>query len=314
VIHAAGVLTAEPLAQLDPDSVQAVLHPKVGGAWVLHMLTRERSLDWLVLFSSGASVWGSVGFGHYAAANHFLDTLAHFRRLSGLPAVTINWGWWTGEGLAAAGEALFRQSGLAAMSPSEALGELEQAIASGAIQETVAAVDWGVFKPIYEAKRRRPLLDEVTVDAVPPDQEQASSGGRLVGLLQRLPAGERLERLRQHVAEEVAQILGFDSPDAVDPRKGFFKLGMDSMLTVQFRNRLEASLGRPLPSTVAFEYPTVDAMSDYLLHVVLAAELGAAAAATVRPAAEITPVPAPGDDLSEEELTALLAEKLRGKR
>jgi hypothetical protein len=86
------------------------------------------------------------------------------------------------------------------------------------------------------------------------------------------------------------------------------------MLTVQFRNRLEARLGQPLPSTVAFEYPTVEAMSDYLLHVVLAAKLGATAAAMVRPAAEITPVPAPADDLSEEELTALLAEKLRGKR
>ncbi|WP_163787664.1 SDR family NAD(P)-dependent oxidoreductase, partial [Myxococcus vastator] len=90
VVHAAGVSTHARLRELDASALDAVLAPKVEGAWHLHALTREVSLDFFVLFSSISAVWGSVGSGHYAAGNAFLDALAQHRRALGLPATSIN--------------------------------------------------------------------------------------------------------------------------------------------------------------------------------------------------------------------------------
>ena len=115
--------------------------------------------------------------------------------------------------------------------------------------------------------------------------------------------------LAAHIASVVAAILGFDSGGAIARRLGFFKMGMDSMMTMQLRTRLERTLGRKLPPTVAFEYPTVDGLAAYLVGEMFSSE------------AEPTPVPTsaredPGEseDLSEEELTVLLAQRLRDAR
>ena len=94
IIHAAGVTTQESIAQMGLESLESVLRPKVAGAWLLHQMTerKEKALDFFVMFSSIASVWGSKGQAHYAAANAFLDALAHYRCSLGLPALAINWG------------------------------------------------------------------------------------------------------------------------------------------------------------------------------------------------------------------------------
>jgi NAD(P)-dependent dehydrogenase (short-subunit alcohol dehydrogenase family) len=307
VVHAAGVLFTDPVASMEPERFEEMLRPKVTGAWTLHELTRNQPLDFFVLFSSGASVWGSKGLGHYAAANHFLDALAHSRRAIGLPALSINWGWCAGGGMETPEiEAFFRRIGLAAMSPEQSLSALGRVLREGSVQEAVAAVDWEVFKPIYEVKRRRPLLEEIRTGA---STGAAPAAESLASQLQALAPEERRRRLRQQVAREVARILGFDSAEAVDPRQGFFKLGMDSILSVQLRSRLEVALGRSLPPTVAFEYPTVEALGDYLLQLTSPTPSSPpGAAATLPPSA-----PSLRDDLSEDELEALLAQKLQRK-
>ena len=94
VVHAAGVLHDGVLAQQDWNSFRAVMGAKAGGAWLLHRLTRDADLDFFVLFSSVASLLGSPGQANYAAANAFLDTLAHYRRRRRLCGTSINWGAW----------------------------------------------------------------------------------------------------------------------------------------------------------------------------------------------------------------------------
>ncbi len=117
VIHAAGVVNFHPLAGMDTNVLRASLRPKIGGAWALHELTKNKSLDFFAAFSSGASVWSAKGLAHYAAANQFLDCLAHHRRALGLPALTINWGWWAGGGTSAEWEKYFAQVGLERFPP-----------------------------------------------------------------------------------------------------------------------------------------------------------------------------------------------------
>src|SRR4029077_10295715 len=100
VVHAAGVLQDRLLVQLDAAAMTAVFRPKATGTWLLHRLLHDDPLDFFVLFSSAGSVLGQPGQGNYAAANAFLDALAHHRRAQGQPALSINWGAWAGKGFA----------------------------------------------------------------------------------------------------------------------------------------------------------------------------------------------------------------------
>ena len=86
IIHAAGVLDDGILRDQRWERFAPVLAPKVAGAWNLHLATRHVPLDFFVLFSSTAAVLGHAGQANHAAANAFLDSLAHARRAAGLPA------------------------------------------------------------------------------------------------------------------------------------------------------------------------------------------------------------------------------------
>jgi microcystin synthetase protein McyG len=311
VIHAAGVASEMPLVSLDAAEFDAVLRPKVRGGWVLHEVTRNLQLDFFVCFSSAAAVWGSRGLAHYAAANHFLDALAHHRRGLGLPGLSINWGWWESRGIITAEmERFFAQSGLRVMSPQRALDVLGGLLESTAAQHTVANVDWGAFKTLYGARGHRFLLDDLAPAATSVKAVAADRTGDLRRRLEAASPGTRREVAVTSIRAEVAKILGMPDPTAIEPRQGFFKMGMDSILTVQLRNQLEAALGRSLPSTVAFEYPTVEALSEFVLQLVAPSEGSATSHAAPRPE---TAGDALREDLSEEELAALLAERLRRK-
>jgi myxalamid-type polyketide synthase MxaE and MxaD len=201
---------------------------------------------------------------------------------------------------------LFAGVGLQAMPAAAALAVLETLLASKATQKTVAAVDWSIFKPVYEARCRRPLLDEVGA-AEPPGIAPPPTAPLLRAL-----EGAGAERARPillaAVRAEVARVLGLDAADAVPASQGFFRMGMNSLMTVELRSRLEALLGRRLPPTVAFEYPTVESLTTYLVGEVLGipspvrgpVEAGA-------PAPDSTP----DASLSEDELAALLVAKLK---
>ncbi|MCC6456106.1 MAG: type I polyketide synthase [Caldilineaceae bacterium] len=262
IVHAAGTVSMHPLQELDEQELQAILRPKVVGGWLLHKLSQTQPLDFFVLFSSGAAIWGSAGMGHYAAANHFLDALAHYRHASGLPALSINWGWWREGGMATAEiEQSFTAIGVQPMPTTETLALLGQLLGEGVVQKIVAAVDWQLFKPVYEAKRRRPLLAQIA------DQRETAAQSQTSPLLERLMEAapvERWEMLLAHVCAETATVLGHEDASALNLHQGFFKMGMNSLMTVQLRSRLEISLNCSLPATLAFEYPTIQSLTSFL--------------------------------------------------
>jgi acyl carrier protein len=182
---------------------------------------------------------------------------------------------------------------------------------TGAIQKTVAAVEWRVFKPIYEARQRRPLLDQIEAQ---PKTEAAAAPVETLNFVQQLQGTApeaQLALLLAHVRDQVAGVLGFEQPELLDLRQGFFKLGMDSMTTVQLRSRLQTSLGCSLPPTVAFEYSTVEALTGYLAKDVLALSTDPQPASP-----EAVETQAHSEDkatlasLSDDELVALLDREL----
>jgi polyketide synthase 12 len=258
-----------------------VLDPKVRGAWNLHRLTTGLDLDFFVLFSSAASLFGSAGQATYTAANAFLDGLAHYRRRRGQPALAVNWGPVARIGLAATPERGGRLAaeGLLSLTPEEVPSLLAAALGLGAAQ--VGAVHLG---PALS----HPLLSAL---APAPGDGEASAAGSF----------RTRELLTAHLVEQVAKVLRCPASSiAVDtPWKS---LGIDSLLAIQLAKRLGASLGLPLSVTGFWTYPTVEQYRDYLAEK-LGIEVGSTPAPTVQPAGRDA-----SDEAALEEIESLTDE------
>ncbi|MHB1132627.1 MAG: type I polyketide synthase [Chloroflexota bacterium] len=325
VVHAAAGLSSWQLSEMTLAALEDAQHAKVLGTWVLHELTKGLDLDFFVAFSSTTALWGSRSLGHYAAASQFLDTFAHFRRAQGLPTLSINWGVWDEMRVASAQErGVVAQFGLTAMRSAEALDALAAVLGNAEVsQVAIAAVNWSALKPAYEAKRQRPLLAHVGA-AQPAPSKPVEAGSNLLKQLRAVNDDERHHLLLARVRWQVAKVLGRDPSRPIDDRQGLFEMGLDSLMSVDLKGRLEADFACSLPSTLTFNYPTVEALARYLRAEVLDASSSrsAASAVTVAPpsgqsAAVVRPQAAPSvepEALSEDELASLLARKLEQMR
>jgi thioester reductase-like protein len=258
IIHAAGTTHFKLLQDLTPEAMNDVLRPKVQGGWVLHQLTRSLDLDFFVCFSSITATFGSKGQAHYAAANHFLDGLAHHRRHLGLPALSINWSFWEGAGMAAAElqTTALKQLGLEALSAASAIAAFNHFLGSDCTQVTVGNVDWQTFKNVFELQGKRSLLSELgqtSPETSPPDLRQK---------IESAPDSERYSLLLDALRTEVAQVLKL--AELPDPQRGLFELGMDSLMAVVLVNSIRSQLQTDLPIADLMEAPTIAAIAQIL--------------------------------------------------
>ncbi|MEY7974351.1 beta-ketoacyl reductase, partial [Saccharomonospora xinjiangensis] len=271
VVHAAGVSHSAPLADCDPAEFAAVISAKAEGARVLDELLGDRPLDAFVLFSSGASVWGSSGAGAYAAGNAALDAMADARRARGLPATSIAWGSWAGGGMVDDTEGDWQLLGVRPMEPDIAMTAMWQAVEHGEVMLTVTDIDWERFAPAFTLARPRPLLDDLPeVRAVLAREradvpEASTTRDTLAATLRARTPGERHTMLVRLARTEVAGALGLDGPESVSLGREFKELGLDSLTALALRNRLSAATGLRLPATLVFDHPTVTALVEHLL-------------------------------------------------
>ncbi|WP_143670358.1 type I polyketide synthase, partial [Streptomyces antimycoticus] len=294
VVHTAGVLDDGVLDTLTPERAEGVLRPKVDAALHLHELTRDRELSAFVLFSSFAGTLGGPGQGSYAAANAFLDALAHARRAQGLPATSVAWGAWSGGGLVdEAVEARLRATGMPAMAPDPAIGALQRALDVGDTHVAVADIEWDRLIAATPSLDGAAVLGELP-DARRTDTADATTADADTPLAQRL-AGlspqEAEDVLADLVSTEVAAALGYPDTTAVESGRAFRELGFDSLTAVDLRNRLNAATGLRLPVTLVFDYPTVTALTRFLL-----AESGAGGTDATAPAGPVPATVAVDDD------------------
>ncbi|WP_445037383.1 type I polyketide synthase, partial [Streptomyces hayashii] len=331
VIHTAGVLDDGVLDALTPERLADVLAAKAVGAWQLHELTRDLDLSAFVLFSSLSGSVGGAGQANYAAANAYLDALAHHRHGLGLPATSLAWGPWAGAGMAADGdtaEARLRRSGLTPLTPETAVEALRLAVSGGNPTTVVADVDWARFAPGLALARPAPLLTGIpaavrALDDVHDheDRRPRAEGGALGERLAGLSAAEGAALLLDLVREQAALALGHGSASAVAETRPFNELGMDSLTAVELRNRLGSLTGLGLPSTLVYDYPTPLALADRLYELygsLGGADAGTEAARAVSSSAAVAvdePVAIvgigcrfPGGVTSPEDLWLLLAE------
>ncbi|MEU9015395.1 type I polyketide synthase, partial [Streptomyces sp. NPDC048479] len=281
VVHTAGVLDDGIIDSLTPERLDTVLRPKADAALHLHELTRDLGLSAFVLFSSAAGVFGAPGQGNYAAANSFLDALAQHRRAQGIPGQSLAWGLWEdADGMAGALDRAdldrMKRGGVQGLTADEGLALLDLADALGAAddeQDTVGrgllvpmrlalpVVDRGAdVAPLLRGLVRSPARRAASGAAGRPATDLSALEHRLIGL----DAPERERLLLDLVRRHVADVLGHGSPDAVDPEHAFSELGFDSLTAVELRNRLGAAVGRRLPATLIFDYPTSAALARHL--------------------------------------------------
>ncbi|WP_433281410.1 SDR family NAD(P)-dependent oxidoreductase [Micromonospora sp. CA-244673] len=263
VFHAAGVLDDAALHSLTDRQIRDVLRPKVDGAWHLHRATQGLDLAAFVLYSSVAGILGGPGQAHYAAANTFLDALAHHRRAAGLPATALAWGYWaeTSAMTGTLGEVDRARiaRGMRPMATELALDLLDAAL-PGDKQPVIvpAALDLAALRAHADDPGLPPLLRSLLpaarprVAAPPPD---------LTGLAE----AERRRVLTGLVRGHVAAVLGHADADQVAPDRAFRTLGFDSLTAVELRNRLAAATGLRLPAALVFDHPTVSALVEHLV-------------------------------------------------
>jgi acyl carrier protein len=315
VMHAAAALSSAPVTALAPQQVSAMLRPKIDGTLLIERLTASLPLDFVVLFSSTTALLGASGLAHYAAANLFLDATARAADQSSRRVLSVNWGTWEAMRLASQeSQRSFREGGLQPMPAGEALDALGRLLAGTQAQACVARIDWSVLKPLHEARRARPFLSRLGVSPASKAAAPVASPAA-TGLLERiagLPQAQREEMLIEFVSREVAHVLALDAGQHVPLDTGLFDMGMDSLMSVELKRRLERGAGQALPSTLTFNYPNVGALAGFL-ESRLAPAAASVPAAQPRAAAMASPSFDEGDDLdalTDDELEARLLARL----
>jgi acyl carrier protein len=231
---------------------------------------------------------GSSGQSNHAAANTFMDALAHERRARGWPALSINWGVWSDVGSAAERQAgdRVKQVGVGTISPARGLQVLRALLGSARVQAAVLPIDWDEYKRQFRGdvpawlsevtRQRRAVAGTGAHASETPTPGAMSLHSRLADI----PASQKLEAVEAHITTQVAAVIGLDPGKPLDPQRPLNEIGLDSLMAVELRNRLTASLDleRGLPATLVFDYPTISAIAQYVLADVL--QVAAATAET----------------------------------
>jgi NADP-dependent 3-hydroxy acid dehydrogenase YdfG/acyl carrier protein len=265
IIHAAGTSAHTLIRDINYSDLKALTAPKIIGAWNLHQLTKDMQLDFFVNYSSISSVWGSAGQAHYGVANHFLDTLTLYRRSKGLPATTLNWGAWEGGGMVDKKnmEELLKR-GITPLSPQQGIAALENVMSNNSYS-VVANVNWNQFKPLYQLTAQRLLLDDIKVELQNTVTSETAKKTTILSQLDAVAREEKITILSSYLQNALANILELNDTNLPSLEKGFFDMGIDSLMAVQLKSLLEVSLNIILPVTIIFEYSTVSSLTNYLL-------------------------------------------------
>ena len=267
VIHSVGVLSDGALTNQSWARFEQVLWPKILAAWHLHRATEHRDLDLFILFSSRVGVMGNPGQANHAAANAFLDQLAGHRRAMGLPGQAIAWGAWSEIGEAAEQKDRIERQRSALggrwFTPQQGLKAMERLVRQDVATSVVMSMDWTVFEEAVG--ERPPFLEDLLSADAESDDGRATSSADVATRLRETPVSERGSLLVSFLQGEVQAVLRL--PSTPDPSVGFFDLGMDSLMAVELRNRLNRAFAGDYTAsnTVVFDYPDIASLARHLV-------------------------------------------------
>ncbi len=296
VIHTAGTLDDTTLTSLTPDRLHPVLAPKIDAAWNLHHATQHLNLTAFILYSSAAGTLGNPGQANYAAANTYLDALAHHRHHHGQPATSLAWGYWkhtTNLTHHLTQNEIHKVThGTHPLETDHALHLLDTALTTPHPHHLCLPLNPTTL-------RTTPHLPPLLRDLVPTGRRTAATSPSAGGsaLAERLAAlsepAEKQRLVLDLVCTHVAAVLGHARPETVDPQRPFKDLGFDSLTAVELRNRLTSATTLRLPATLIFDHPSPEALTSRILEELVPSS----ASSSLRVIAEL--------DTLESELTRL---------
>jgi NAD(P)-dependent dehydrogenase (short-subunit alcohol dehydrogenase family)/acyl carrier protein len=266
IVHAAMVLDDRTALELDDERFRRVMAPKVLGAWNLHSLTLGQPLDFFVLYSSAAALLGSPGQGNYAAANTFLDALAHYRRSQGLCGLSINWGLFANAGIISERQSISNRlshRGIHGFEPIQGFEIMGRLIAEEAVQVGVLKLAVHQWLEYYPSAAMDPFLSELRKE----DNRTRHSthhDTHFQNVLKESEPNDRIVLLEQHIHSQIARVTHEDGSQ-IDRLMTFTHLGMDSLMLLELRNRLESDLGIGLAVTTLFAHPTIASLAEHLI-------------------------------------------------
>jgi aryl carrier-like protein len=308
VVHAAGTFDAEMIVNASWARFGRVLAPKTLGGWNMHRATRGLPLDFFVLFSSAAAICWQIGAASYASANTSLDALAHYRHGLGLPATAINWGLWWRSGIDAfIGTKQAVRSGIRPMLEQECLKAFERIAGIEKPQYAAMDIDWTRFRE--SSSQRLAFYTEVleersTLDAT---HTTVQSAKNVLDIILAKPQAERELAVRECLAREAAMVLQLPHRE-LDVDRPLVDFGLDSLMAVQLRNRIERALGVAI---------SVGRILDDASAAGLAAEVATQLASGTRPDGTLLPLKEAStvsvDNLTDDEVESMLASLLAAR-
>jgi acyl transferase domain-containing protein/acyl carrier protein len=321
IFHAAGM--AELSETRNAADLAAAFHAKLGGTLAFDRASSAAPLDFFVCFSSIAAIIGDPTWPRrragYAAANAAMDAIVAGRRARGLPGLSIDWGLWGGRDQSSLQPLIM--SGLDVMPLEAGFDALWRLLGEGGSrvdrQPVVAALDVRKLADALGLRGRKALLsafDGTTADATP------AIASPIADEIRRSAPHERERLLVAAVARDVRAELQLTDDDRLDFDRGFFDLGMDSLMTIALKTRLERTFGLNMPSTLTLEYPSVSALCTYLTGVLSGEPAGAPASAPQfearfggahQPAAGSREPDATLADVDDRDVASALAAELR---
>jgi acyl transferase domain-containing protein/NADPH:quinone reductase-like Zn-dependent oxidoreductase/acyl carrier protein len=299
VLHAAGITDDRTLRQLKWEQFTAVFAAKVRGSWNLHRALLPDELDFFVLFSSAASVMGGAGQANYAAANAFLDGLAHYRRHLGLPALSVNWGPWADVGMAALDDnrgARLSDRGLESIPVREGTELLDVLLQQRPAAIAVMPIVWSRWAENFPEALGSPFLSELSSEWSGIATAHASQNGIRQSLLACGSRAAALELLHGYLRTAAAKILRVPE-ERLGLKMSLVRFGLDSLMAVELKNRIESDMAVNLPAARLLQGPSVAELAEWL-------------AAEVSVTGSATEIPTLVDTLSDDEVSVMLEQLL----
>ncbi len=279
IIHAAGMIDDGAINQLNRQRFKKVMAPKVQGAWNLHEASKSLDLDFFVMYSSISSLLGTPGQGNYAAANMFMDSLAHYRHALGLPAISINWGAWERVGMAAKlSDAVMRQRelrGALSIDPESGMEILARLLTLDTPQMAVCHVRWPDYVNKLPAKKDFPFYDIIRTgkESKPASlksekSQRKTTASDLLSQCADAAIETHPDIVQNFLKDWVKRLLGISSEQLQDTSMSLMTLGLDSLTAIELKNRLDKALKRSLPPAIIFEHNSIESLTGYLLPII----------------------------------------------
>jgi NAD(P)-dependent dehydrogenase (short-subunit alcohol dehydrogenase family)/acyl carrier protein len=259
IAHLAGVTGDQLVVHADEATLTRTFGAKAGGALTLHRLLP--SVDQTILFSSIATIVATPGQGGYAAANALLDSLARVRSAAGRHTVSVSWGVWADTGFAE-GEggrraaANLEQRGFRELSAHDALAALEALVSGDQPHAMVVPADW-------QKATSNPLFSELAHSANEVPSVPSGPSSHPLATLRAATPADRATRLEAMVVRQASAILKLSS-DRLDPLRPLGAQGLDSLMGLELRTRLQRELGLAISATLTWNYPTARAIARHL--------------------------------------------------